>query len=152
MSIRTVRKFFELWTDVERTANDPKYKQMIQDYHTTNLTIGWKVFVNTIISITLFGVTFMLVTSDRSSPGFMSILITRPLVLIIVLSLDRLFVKYQIIRENVIPLIWLTMGFLFTFENTREKEPKFYDIWHNYHFMAFFIAIVHCLRWKKVVV
>ena len=85
---------------------------------------------------------------DSSNYEYWSIIISRPLVLILLYVLNSAISKYPILLEYVNPLLLVLFGILFTLENIKNPYPKFFELWHFYHFFCFIITIVQCIHWK----
>ena len=128
---------------IEETKNDPKYHEIICYYQEYYLQEGWSAFFNVLRMVLCFVFVSCVLLHDRNSEEFASIMVTRPAVLLLLTIANSLMKRYPVILEYIFPMIMILFSIIFTFENLKQKDAKFYDLWHFYHLLSFMVTIVH---------
>ena len=66
-------------------------------------------------------------------------------------SVNSVIDQHKVLYDNAFPVIWLLTGILLTLSNVKRDSPNDYHSCHLHNSGSFFMIIVHCLKWKKVV-
>ena len=83
--------------------------------------------------------------------GFWVALLGILFILVVASGIDSVIGKHKILYDNAFPTIWLFTGILLTLHNVRKDSPDDYFICHLHISASFFMIIVHCLKWKRIV-
>lgn len=89
---------------------------------------------------------------DRTSPQHWSIVLTRPVLILLFLILDWKIKQYPIVLSYIFPLFLGLIGLILTNENLAYKEPRIYEIWLPYQAVFIICSIAHCLDSKLLLI
>lgn len=128
-----------------------KYQQLISQYRETHLETGWKILFRLMIFLNIIYLAVMYCTVSIESTNFYVLFIGRPIIIIIIISVDKYAYRFPIVKYNIMWVFWVIIGFLFTVESFKYEHPPLSLLWHAHTLCLFFITIAYFFNWKVLV-
>jgi signal transduction histidine kinase len=150
-----VGKIIEIWRENDEIISSEEYKDIVEEQYLLQVEIGWNVIIQATKFSAYIFIPMTLVNSWNDLSGAVHFALTRAFIILLTIfiyQLGRSKYKITFLHHNFMLLGWLLLSVFNLWEQCKIENPEPYDPWIVHWLVSFWITIIYCLKWRRLVI